>query len=56
MLQYSYSRGETAPSRRSIAVKLNNRRTILVGLALFVDLYVLADVRQRDDPDPDRHI
>lgn len=26
-------RGETAPSRRSIAVKLNNRRTILVGLA-----------------------
>ena len=26
------------------------------GPGVFVDLYVLADVRQRDDPDPDRHL
>ena len=33
MLQYSYSGFYCPPKVRRIAVKLNNRRTILVGLA-----------------------
>lgn len=49
-------RSQLRPKVRRIAVKLNSRRTILVGSCVFVDLHVLADVRQRYDLNSDRHL